>query len=130
MVAINTSIAAALRLGQTIFVGYVDIILIIVFALLCAVLIGVLLSQRSGNKLVQRLAQLGEVTGQLSHSQAELSGKSQRHMGQADEDLRQIRISTDKMTRRGERINEVEMGENIDTSGIENTTKPRLVDDG
>ena len=51
-------------------------------------------------------------------------------MGQADEDLRQIRISTDKVARRGERISEVEMGENIDTSGIADTSKPHLVDDG
>ena len=55
--------------------------------------------------------------------------KLQRHMGQTDDDLRQIRISTDKVTRRSERITEVEMGENIDTSGITETPKPRLVDD-
>ena len=73
-------------------------------------LIGVVLSQRSGNKFVQRLAQLGEVTGQLSHSQAEFSGKFQWHMGQADEDFRQIRIFADKVKRRGECINEVKMG--------------------
>ena len=53
----------------------------------------------------------------------------QRHMGQTDDDLRQIRISTDKVTRRSERISEVEMGENIDTSSITETPKPRLVDD-
>ena len=55
--------------------------------------------------------------------------KLQRHMGQTDDDLRQIRISTDKVTRRSERITEVEMEENIDTSGITETPKPRLVDD-
>ena len=55
--------------------------------------------------------------------------KLQRHMGQTDDDLRQIRISTDKVTRRSERISEVEMGENIDTSSITETPKPRLVDD-
>ena len=55
--------------------------------------------------------------------------KLQRHMGQTDDDLRQIRISTDKVTRRSERITEVEMGESIDTSGITETPKPRLVDD-
>ena len=55
--------------------------------------------------------------------------KLQRHMGQTDDDLRQIRISTDKVTRQSERISEVEMGENIDTSSITETPKPRLVDD-
>ena len=55
--------------------------------------------------------------------------KLQRHMGQTDDDLRQIRISTDKVTRRSERITEVEMGENIDTSGITEPPKARLVDD-
>ena len=55
--------------------------------------------------------------------------KLQRHMGQTDDDLRQIRISTDKVTRRSERITEVEMGGNIDKSGITETPKPRLVDD-
>jgi len=54
--------------------------------------------------------------------------KLQRHMGQTDDDLRQIRISTDKVTRRSERISEVEMGENIDKSSITETPKPRLVD--
>ena len=67
--------------------GYVDIILIIVCALLFAVLIGVLRSQRSGNKLYQRLTQLGEVTGQLSHSQAELSGKFQQNQSSMNERL-------------------------------------------
>ncbi|MEM7225721.1 MAG: DNA recombination protein RmuC [Pseudomonadota bacterium] len=36
-------------------------------------------------------------------------GKLQRHHDQAGEDLRQIRISTDKVTRRGERIEELEL---------------------
>ncbi|HIP08679.1 MAG TPA: hypothetical protein EYG65_02985, partial [Rhodospirillales bacterium] len=67
--------------------GYVDIILIVVCALLFAVLIGVLRSQRSGNKLYQRLTQLGEVTGQLSHSQAELSGKFQQNQSSMNERL-------------------------------------------
>ena len=67
--------------------GYVDIILIIVCALLFAVLIGVVRSQRSGNKLYQRLTQLGEVTGQLSHSQAELSGKFQQNQSSMNERL-------------------------------------------
>ena len=36
-------------------------------------------------------------------------GKLQRHHDQAGEDLRQTRISTDKVTRRGERIEELEL---------------------
>ena len=56
-------------------------------------------------------------------------GKLQRHMGQADDDLRQIRISTDKVTKRGERISEVEMGEDLSADEIIDTPRPRLVDD-
>ena len=87
MFAIKSSIAEAQGLGQTVFVGYFDIILIIVCALLFAVLIGVVRSQRSGNKLYQRLTQLGEVTGQLSDSQAELSGKFQQNQSSMNERL-------------------------------------------
>ena len=35
----------------------------------------------------------------------------QKHFDQASDDIRQIRISTDKVTRRGERIGELELGE-------------------
>ncbi len=38
-------------------------------------------------------------------------GKLQRHFDQANDDLRQIRVSTDKISRRGERIEELELGE-------------------
>jgi DNA recombination protein RmuC len=38
-------------------------------------------------------------------------GKLQRHFGQAEEDIRQIRVSTEKITKRGERIESIEMGE-------------------
>ncbi|MAI10209.1 MAG: DNA recombination protein RmuC [Rhodospirillaceae bacterium TMED167] len=55
-------------------------------------------------------------------------GKLQRHMGQADDDLRQIRISTDKVTKRSERISEVEMGEDLSTDEITDPPRPRLVD--
>ena len=87
MFAIKSSIAEAQGLGQTVFVGYFDIILIIVCALLFAVLIGVLRSQKTSNKLYQRLTHLGEVTGQLSHSQAELSGKFQQNQSSMNERL-------------------------------------------
>ena len=56
-------------------------------------------------------------------------GKLQRHMGQADEDLRQIRISTDKVTKRGDRISEVEVGEPVATEDIAPPAGPRLVDE-
>ena len=56
-------------------------------------------------------------------------GKLQRHMGQADEDLRQIRISTDKVTKRGERISEVEMGEEISADEITEPPRSRLMDE-
>ena len=37
-------------------------------------------------------------------------GKLQRHFDQAGEDLRQIRISTEKVTKRGERVDELQLG--------------------
>ena len=37
--------------------------------------------------------------------------KLQRHFGQADEDIRQIRISTEKVTKRAQRIEEVQLGD-------------------
>ena len=37
--------------------------------------------------------------------------KLDKHFGQAVEDVRQIRISTEKVTKRGERIREVEVGD-------------------
>ena len=46
-------------------------------------------------------------------------GKLQRHMGQANDDLSQIRISTEKVTKRGDRITEIEMG---DDSRIDKTS--------
>jgi DNA recombination protein RmuC len=36
-------------------------------------------------------------------------GKLDRHFSQANEDIRQIRVSTDKITKKGERIQEIEM---------------------
>ncbi|MFQ5694900.1 MAG: DNA recombination protein RmuC, partial [Terriglobia bacterium] len=38
-------------------------------------------------------------------------GKLQQHFDLAVEDIRQIRISTDKVTKRGEKIEEIEVGE-------------------
>ncbi len=60
--------------------------------------------------------------------------KLQRHFDQAGEDLRQIRISTDKVTRRAERIEELQLGDppgNPTRHGVEVEAppKPRLVQD-
>ncbi len=44
-------------------------------------------------------------------------GKLQSHFNQASDDVRQIRISTDKITKRGDQIAEVEI------QGMEQTTE-------
>jgi len=57
-------------------------------------------------------------------------GKLQDHFGLAVEDIRQIRISTDKVTKRGERIEEIEVGEGGPEAGpVEElpTPKPRVI---
>ena len=57
-------------------------------------------------------------------------GKLQQHFGLAVEDIRQIRISTDKVTKRGERIEEIEVGEGGPEAGpVEElpTPKPRVI---
>ncbi len=46
-------------------------------------------------------------------------GKLQSHFGQASEDLRQIRISTEKVTKRGEKIAQVELGEQGEQEELE-----------
>ncbi len=46
-------------------------------------------------------------------------GKLQNHFGQASEDLRQIRISTEKVTKRGEKIAQVELEEQEELEGLE-----------
>ncbi len=57
-------------------------------------------------------------------------GKLQDHFGLAVEDIRQIRISTDKVTKRGERIEEIEVGEGGPEAGpVEELAapKPRVI---
>ena len=57
-------------------------------------------------------------------------GKLQQHFGLAVEDIRQIRISTDKVTKRGERIEEIEVGEGGQETGPAeelDTPKPRVI---
>jgi len=56
-------------------------------------------------------------------------GKLQRHFELANEDLRQIRISSDKITRRGERIEELEFEEPSVATEALVPPKPRLVKD-
>jgi len=55
-------------------------------------------------------------------------GKLQRHFEQAGEDVRQIRISTEKVSKRGERIAEVQMEDGDDAAPLA-PPKPRLVSD-
>ena len=57
-------------------------------------------------------------------------GKLQQHFGLAVEDIRQIRISTDKVTKRGEKIEEIEVGEGGPEAGPAEeleTPKPRVI---
>jgi len=54
-------------------------------------------------------------------------GKLQRHFEQANEDLRQIRISSEKVTRRGERIEELEFEEPQAAEEAIAPAKPRVV---
>ena len=49
----------------------------------------------------------------------------QRHFAQANEDVRQIRISTEKVTKRGERIEDLQLG---DEHPDEKVAGPRLVE--
>ncbi len=59
----------------------------------------------------------------------ERAGKLQRHFEQAGDDLRQIRISTDKVTRRGLRIEELEFEEPEPASEAIAPARPRTVGD-
>lgn len=66
-------------------------------------------------KDVRMREQAGVIQAEVRHLLGDVSrldervGKLQRHFDQAGEDLRQIRISTDKVTKRGERIEELEL---------------------
>ena len=46
-------------------------------------------------------------------------GKLQRHFEQATEDVRQIRISTEKVGKRAERIDELQLGEDAPSYRVE-----------
>jgi DNA recombination protein RmuC len=58
-------------------------------------------------------AEVGTMIGDVKRLDDRV-GKLQRHFGQAGEDLRQIRISTEKVVKRGERIEELELEETED----------------
>jgi DNA recombination protein RmuC len=78
--------------------------------------------QKEVHTMLQDVARLDERVGKL-----------QRHFDQTGEDIRQIRISTDKVTRRGERIQELELeeGESESAASIARTAgspTPRLVE--
>tara|TARA_B100000315_G_scaffold260877_1_gene326722 strand:+ start:3399 stop:4490 length:1092 start_codon:yes stop_codon:yes gene_type:complete len=53
--------------------------------------------------------------------------KLQTHMRQADDDLSQISTSTGKVTKRGERITEIEMGEEIGSDDIASSASPQSI---
>jgi len=54
-------------------------------------------------------------------------GKLQIHMRQADEDLRQISTSTEKVNKRGERITEMELGEEVSSEDLAATAAPNTL---
>jgi DNA recombination protein RmuC len=56
-------------------------------------------------------------------------GKLQVHMRQADEDLRQISTSTEKVNKRGERITEIELGEEIGSEDVAATAAPNTLNE-
>ena len=56
-------------------------------------------------------------------------GKLQTHMRQADKDLTDISTSTNKVTKRGERITEIEMGEDVDGDDIAASATPQAIEE-
>ena len=72
--------------------------------------------QTEVGKLLEDLGRLDERVGKL-----------QRHFEQANEDLRQIRISSEKVTRRGERIEELEFEDPQSADEAIVPAKPRIV---
>ena len=86
-----------------------------------AVLKDVRMREQAGVIQTEVRSLLGDV-GRLD----ERVGKLQRHFDQAGEDMRQIRISTDKVTKRGERIDELEL-EDPDAREAEIAPGPRQI---
>jgi len=93
-----------------------------------AVLKDVRMREQAGVIQTQVLAMLKDVT-RLDERVAKL----QRHHEQAGEDLRQIRISTDKVTRKAEKIEEIQIADETEEPGEAIETGPvgpRLVEGG
>jgi DNA recombination protein RmuC len=56
--------------------------------------------------------------------------KLERHFGQADRDLRDLRISADKVIGRGERIERIELGDETPAEALPGAAPPALTPDG
>jgi DNA recombination protein RmuC len=56
-------------------------------------------------------------------------GKLQTHMRQADKDLNDISTSTNKVTKRGERITEIELGEETGEEDVIATATPQAIEE-
>lgn len=69
----------------------------------------------------QEVGRLGEDVTRLD----DRVGKLQTHFRQADDDIRQIRISTDKVVKRAERIEEVQL-EDVEADALGANAKPGL----
>jgi DNA recombination protein RmuC len=87
-----------------------------------AVLRDVRMREQAGVIQTQVIAMLDDV-----ERLDERVGKLQRHFDQAGEDIRQIRISTEKVTKKGQQIGELQLE---DGDGGEASTGPRLVEGG
>ena len=77
------------------------------------------------DELHKLLADIGRIDDRV--------GKLERHFGQAQEDVRQLRISTDKVTGRGDRLLDLEFDGDADaesTDALANVTRLRPVSSG
>ena len=84
-------------------------------------------------KDVRMREQAGVIQSELHHLLKDverLDGRVerlQRHFGQANEDIRQIRISTEKLSRRGERIEELQFDDAPDPAKAVEPPRPKAV---
>ena len=56
-------------------------------------------------------------------------GNLSKHFGLAEKDIREIEISTGKITRHVERIEEVRLEDESSAEAVEKVARPRLVED-
>jgi DNA recombination protein RmuC len=89
-----------------------------------AVLKDVRMREQAGVIQTQVMAMLGDV-----ERLDERVGKLQRHFEQAGDDIRKIRTSTEKITKKGQQIGELQLEDGSATAGEEVST-PRLVEGG